>query len=238
MFKTKNNLRRNAKHKQQKSTKKSYPYEEDYNEVILNDLMKEDNENKVDNKEEPARKTKKRKRINLNLGTKKKSTSNNKEEKDQPKEIIEVDSKNNSPEIEESNQKPTPKNKKSNKPKRENKHSKKMSKHKSNNNEQEESTKSSKKLNKSKKKDNQIKEEKSKRPSKKSKKEEIKTKSIEEEQVEVEYINDNIENGEQEIIEGSIFRNMEEETLVNEEEKESEHKIENIIWSDNKFPKV
>ena len=79
--------------------------------------------------------------------------------------------------------------------------------------------------------------------SKKSKKEEIKTKSIEEEQVEVEYINDNIENennenGEQEIIEGSIFRNMEEETLVNEEEKESEHKIENIIWSDNKFPKV
>ena len=25
---------------------------------------------------------------------------------------------------------------------------------------------------------------------------------------------------------------------VNEEEKESEHKIENIIWSDNKFPKV
>ena len=47
MFKTKNNLRRNAKHKQQKSTKKSYPYEEDYNEVILNDLMKEDNENKV-----------------------------------------------------------------------------------------------------------------------------------------------------------------------------------------------
>ena len=37
------------------------------------------------------------------------------------------------------------------------------------------------------------------------------------------------ENGEQEIIEGSIFRNMEEETLVNEEEKESEHKIENII---------
>ena len=31
---------------------------------------------------------------------------------------------------------------------------------------------------------------------------------------------------------------MEEETLVNEEEKESEHKIENIIWSDNKFPKV
>ena len=61
MFKTKNNLRRNAKHKQQKSTKKSYPYEEDYNEVILNDLMKEDNENKVDNKEEPARKTKKRK---------------------------------------------------------------------------------------------------------------------------------------------------------------------------------
>ena len=71
MFKTKNNLRRNAKHKQQKSTKKSYPYEEDYNEVILNDLIKEDNENKVDNKEEPARKTKKRKRINLNLGTKK-----------------------------------------------------------------------------------------------------------------------------------------------------------------------
>ena len=130
MFKTKNNLRRNAKHKQQKSTKKSYPYEEDYNEVILNDLMKEDNENKVDNKEEPARKTKKRKRINLNLGTKKKSTSNNKEEKDQPKEIIEVDSKKNSPEIEESNQKPTPKNKKSNKPKRENRHSKKMSKHK------------------------------------------------------------------------------------------------------------
>ena len=48
MFKTKNNLRRNAKHKQQKSTKKSYPYEEDYNEVILNDLIKEDNENKVD----------------------------------------------------------------------------------------------------------------------------------------------------------------------------------------------
>ena len=50
--------------------------------------------------------------------------------------------------------------------------------------------------------------------------------------------NENNENGEQEIIEGSIFRNMEEETLVNEEEKESEHKIENIIWSDNKFPKV
>ena len=47
MFKTKNNLRRNAKHKQQKSTKKSYPYEEDYNEVILNDLIKEDNENKI-----------------------------------------------------------------------------------------------------------------------------------------------------------------------------------------------
>ena len=78
MFKTKNNLRRNAKHKQQKSTKKSYPYEEDYNEVILNDLMKEDNENKVDNKEEPARKTKKRKRINLNLGTKKKKINQRK----------------------------------------------------------------------------------------------------------------------------------------------------------------
>ena len=26
--------------------------------------------------------------------------------------------------------------------------------------------------------------------------------------------------------------------LFNEEEKESEHKIENIIWSDNKFPRV
>ena len=78
MFKTKNNLRRNAKHKQQKSTKKSYPYEEDYNEVILNDLIKEDNENKVDNKEEPARKTKKRKRINLNLGTNKKKINQRK----------------------------------------------------------------------------------------------------------------------------------------------------------------
>ena len=44
MFKTKNNLRRNAKHKQQKSTKKSYPYEEDYNEVILNDFIREDEE--------------------------------------------------------------------------------------------------------------------------------------------------------------------------------------------------
>ena len=76
MFKTKNNLRRNAKHKEHKNTKKTSSYVEDYNEVILNDLVEDNKPNSKGNvQEETTRKTKKKKTINFNLGTKKKSTS-------------------------------------------------------------------------------------------------------------------------------------------------------------------
>lgn len=85
MFKTKKNLGRNIKHKEHKNTKKTSQYEENYNEVILNDLVDENKVNNEDNvQEDPSRKTKKKKTINLNLGTKKKSTSDdhkNKKEK-------------------------------------------------------------------------------------------------------------------------------------------------------------
>ena len=50
---------------------------------------------------------------------------------------------------------------------------------------------------------------------------------------------------EEDIIEGSVFRNMEDnEEFIDEnnpieaeEENLSEHKFEDIIWSDDKFPK-
>ena len=43
-------------------------------------------------------------------------------------------------------------------------------------------------------------------------------------------------------MEGSIFRNIsdkdEENSTTEVEEKEIEHKMEDIIWSDDKFPKI
>ena len=66
MFRGKNSFERNVKHKQHKSNKKNTQYEEDYNEVILNDLVNENNENKVENQDEPERKSRKRKNINFN----------------------------------------------------------------------------------------------------------------------------------------------------------------------------
>ena len=75
MFNTKKNLRRNAKHKEPRNNKKNSSYVEDYNEVILNDLVDENKSNNEDIvQEEPTRK--KKKAIKFNLGAKKKSTSN------------------------------------------------------------------------------------------------------------------------------------------------------------------
>ena len=128
------------KHKLQKSSKKNTNYEEDYNEVILNDLVNENKEeNNAETQEEPVRKTHKKKRINLALGNKKKSTTGEKDNQDtgtlnkkhksnkeQPKEIIDTDSKADSVEVENnSNQKPSKKNKKSSKSNKEKKSSKK-----------------------------------------------------------------------------------------------------------------
>lgn len=258
MFRTKNNLRRNAKHKEHKNAKKT-SYVEDYNEVILNDLVDDNKSSNEDNvQEEPIRKTKKKKTINLNLGTKKKSTSNedknnqgktlNKKHKnhnDDPKEIIDVDSKKDTPEVEAK-----PKDNKSTKPsksKKTQKQSQKSSKKKSKNQPSEENTKkSSKKA--SKKSNKATKEDKTNKTTKKSrrerKEEEINTKSVENvENVEIEEVEEL--NDDEEIVEGSIFRNIEEdEELMNqshqaeaEEERVSEHKFEDIIWSDDKFPK-
>ena len=59
-----------------KILEKLLQYVEDYNEVILNDLVEDNKPNSEENvQEEPIRKTKKKKTINFNLGTKKKSTS-------------------------------------------------------------------------------------------------------------------------------------------------------------------
>ena len=52
MFKTKNNLRRNAKHKEHKNTKKTSSYVEDYNEVILNDLVDDNKSNSEEHVQE------------------------------------------------------------------------------------------------------------------------------------------------------------------------------------------
>ena len=257
MFKAKKNLRRNAKHKEQKSTKKSSPYVEDYNEIILNDLVDENKpSNEIDVQEEPIRKTKK-KGISLNLGNKKKSTSNedkdrkrktsnkkHKNDNDKPKEIIDTESKKEVAEVEAKPQENHPT--KSTKTKKHSAESKKASKKKSKNQPSEESSTKSKSSKKSSKKENRPKkEEKTKKSPKKSRKEEeLKTKSIEDigiEEVEaVEEVND-----EEEIIEGSIFRNMEPEESevkegnieIEEKEKLSEHKFDDIIWSDDKFPK-
>ena len=61
MFNTKKNLRRSPKHKQQKNNKKTSQYEEDYNEVILNDLMDNNNDKKEVEVQEEPRGTKKKK---------------------------------------------------------------------------------------------------------------------------------------------------------------------------------
>ena len=251
MFKTNKNLRRNMKHKQQKSTKKNSQYVEDYNEVILNDLVSENKEDdKVDVQEEPTRKNKRKRR--LNFGNSKKSTSseelNKKEkplnkkhkmEKGQPQEIVDVDEKKNTQQVEEEN---SPKiNKK------EKKHSKKSSKNKLNDDANKENPKkSSKKSSKkpSKKHSEPSKEEKSKKPSKHSaKKEEIKTKSISNEDMEVETIEEVEVEDTDDIVESSIFRSADEgdqneNSQFYEEDNINENKLEDIIWSDDKFPKV
>lgn len=259
MFKTKNNLRRNIKHKEHKNTKKPSQYVEDYNEIILNDLVDDNHVNKENEvQEEPIRKTKKKKAINFNLGAKKKSTSDedkkakplNKKHKshsDEPKEIVDVENKKDTPEIESkpkdnksSKTNKSTKSSKSNKssksakPEKESKKSKKNSKNQSN----EESTKKSSK--KTSKKDSKpTKEDKSKKTSKKSRKEEdLKTKSVEDIEIE------EIEELNEDTVEGSVFRNIEEDEGITDdnpqievEETESEHKFDDIIWSDDKFPK-
>lgn len=246
MFKTKSNLRRNPKHKEPKNTKKSSQYVEDYNEVILNDLVQDNKSDNEDNvQEEPMRK--KKKSINFNLGTKKKSNSNddnkktknlNKKHKsnsDQPKEIIDVEGKKDKT--------PTTSQPKESKSKQIQKDSNKSSKKKSKNKPSEESTKKSNKKT-SKKSSKPVKEdkEKNKKSSKKSRKEnELKTKSVEDLNIgELEEVNN-----EDNIVEGSIFRSGEQEKeIINEvdeleyqKDQVIEHKFDDIIWSDDKFPK-
>ncbi|WP_455537918.1 hypothetical protein [Terrisporobacter sp.] len=214
MFKTKKNFRRNAKHKQQKNTKKTTQYEEDYNEVILNDLVDDNKENKdVKVQEKPTRKTKK----GFNLGAKKKSTSNeninkkHKNNKSDPKEIIDVDSKKD---LLESESHPNTK--------KVHKKEKKLSKKKS-----------------PKKQAEPNKSDKVKKAPKKSKREDIKTQSVEE--VEVDKINEDNEDNDEQITESSVFRSAEDikenPTSESKEKSQSESKPEDIIWSDDKFPK-
>lgn len=248
MFKTKNNLRRNAKHKGHKNTKKSSSYVEDYNEVILNDLVENNESNNQDNvQEKPIRKKKRKKSINLNLGTKKKSTSDDdknekgktlnkkyKSDNNEPKEIIGAESKKDTIETEVQ-----PKDNKSPKSKKVQKESKKLSKKKSQKQSSEANTKKTKKKT-TKKENNTSKENKGKKTVKKPRKEEeINTKAVEE--IEVEEVNDQ----EDTVVEGNVFRNIKEnEEFVDknlqveiEEEKTGEHKFDDIIWSDDKFPK-
>lgn len=109
----------------------------------------------------------------------------------------------------------------------------------------EQKEESKKKVNKkvSKKKHNEVNNEevadkKGKKASKKSKKEDIKTKSVEDVEVIEEMGEVEVENDD-EIVEGSIFRTIPEEIEIDEEEeKEVEHKMEDIVWSDKKFPKI
>uniref|UniRef100_UPI00262D0EFA hypothetical protein n=1 Tax=Terrisporobacter sp. TaxID=1965305 RepID=UPI00262D0EFA len=70
MFNKRSNFRRSVKHKQPKNSKKTPQYVEDYNEVILNDLVDENKVDEVKMEEESIRKPKKKKGINLPLGNK------------------------------------------------------------------------------------------------------------------------------------------------------------------------
>ena len=249
MFKANNNLRRSKKYKSNKGSTKKTSYEEDYNEIILNDLVdksKEDNNTEVE--ENQIRKPNKRKKINLNLGKKKTSNSpdkNIKKEKtsnkkyksdnDQPKEIIDINMKAEEHSIESNTTQSSKKNMKNTK----------KSKKKANNNVNEEKiNKSNKKSPKKQHKKEEVKESNKKKPSKKSKKEDMKTKSVENIEInDIENIDNIEENINEQITEPSIFRSIsevgiDENTKINEDlEKENEYKFNDIVWSDDKFPK-
>lgn len=237
MFKKRNNIRRNAKNKQHKNTKKSPQYVEDYNEVILNDLVVE---NKIE--EEPVRNTKKKKSLNFSLTGKKKTNSSSKNQNNQPEEIIELESKKQEEFTDQQETSKTTKSKKkhSNQDKLQGSKNQlsKGSKSKKQSQQQDENIKKPKNKTSNKQNNQENMNYKNKKSSKKRIKKEdekVKAKAVDDLQIEgidgIEEVDENIG--------GDIFRNISDEELRNEnvESFESIKEFENIVWSDDKFPK-
>ncbi len=252
MFNNRNNFRRSVKHKQPKNTKKTPQYVEDYNEVILNDLVDENKVDEVNAEEEPARKAKKKKGINLTLANKKKSTttesnkksrpSDKKHKKYEPEEIIEIDNKKEESKSQQTSQQNVKSKKKNSKQSKF--QSKKNSNKKTQSEPQEESMK--KTHHKSSKKHSiENKEENHKKHNKrrvKKEEEKVNLSSLEDENIANEEVNEVPE----EIVDLGVFRNISSEEIERKDTQEiendmakedSEHKFNNIVWSDDSFPK-
>ncbi|MGL5694050.1 MAG: hypothetical protein ACRCXA_08225 [Peptostreptococcaceae bacterium] len=229
MLRMRNNKKRNARKKQSKPTDKNY--EENYNEVILNDLVEVEQNEEFGVEEAKPRI---RKKTGFNLGLGKKKSSNNKVNSNKKQQNLDDV---HEPNIEPSTQKASS-NEKTSKSKKESSSSKKSSK------------KSQSKGGKSKVDDsgkNNTSKKSSKKPKSHSSKRKIK-KSNSEENLEVKQIieeNDTFKNIEYLEEENINFRSNEPEIIEEEikpiqkveEVKPNASKLENIVWSKDNFPK-
>lgn len=241
MLRMRSNQKRSARKKQPKPTDKTY--EENYNEVILNDLVTEEDKMEFGLEESKPR-AKKKSGLNFGLGKKNNSNKSNTNKKQQSKQHVEESGGHNA--------EPTSKKSTSGKKEQSNTDEKVKSSKKGTSSSQKNTKKSQSKKSKVDESDKNTKTQKkgNKKPKSQNSKRKIK-KSNAEDDLQVKQILDDNEvtqdfSYEEELSENLNFRGNEPEPeLIEdikpiqkvEEIKPNANKLENIVWSKDSFPK-